>query len=198
MKKISLLLLLFFHLISAKSQFLYLGVKGALNISNLNYNNNTNTNSKMGINVGFLAHIHASEKWALQPEVMYSTEGASTIIIPQGTVVTKLNYLHFPVLLQYSFTKGLRLQGGPQLSFLLRSATKTRNLVVNNNLYSSPSLSIPLGVSFVSHSGMGIDARYVFGLSNINNNINGPVIENNVLQVGVFYQIPSSKIIKHS
>jgi Outer membrane protein beta-barrel domain len=194
MKKISLLIASTFLLFGAKAQQAYLGLKGGVNISSLHYNNNTTTDSKPGLNIGILAHFHASKTWAIQTELIYSLEGASSKLIPEGTVTTNLNYLNIPVLLQYMFNNGFRLEGGPQIGFLLNAKTKSGNVTVTNTSFQSTAVSIPLGVGYLASSGFGLDARYVFGLSNINDVKNGPTIQSNVFQLGVFYQLNDNKM----
>jgi hypothetical protein len=48
-------------------------------------------------------------------------------------------------------------------------------------------------VGYLTSSGIGLDARYVFGLSNINDDKNGAVIQSNVFQFGLFYQLSDTK-----
>ncbi|MEO7768298.1 MAG: outer membrane beta-barrel protein, partial [Ferruginibacter sp.] len=53
-----------------------LGVKGGLNLYNIHNNNSTSYDAKVGWNAGLLAHIHLVPHLALQPEVVYSAQGA--------------------------------------------------------------------------------------------------------------------------
>ena len=195
MKKASIVIVLFFLLLNAKAQQVHFGIKGGVNISDLNFEDNTSTNSKAGVNIGVLAHIHASKTWAIQPELFYSQEGA-TRNVGDSKITYNLNYLNVPVLLQYMFDNGFRLEGGPQIGFLLNAKTKTGDITVTNNGFQSTAVSIPLGVGYLTSSGFGLDARYVFGLSNINDNENGHAIQSNVFQLGFFYQLSDTK--KHS
>ena len=195
MKKTAIITASLFLLLTAKAQQAHFGLKGGVNISQLNFNDNTTTDSKVGVHAGFLAHIHASKTWALQPELLYSLEGAQQKI-GNSKVTINLNYLNVPVLLQYMFDNGFRLEGGPQIGFLLSAKTKTGSVTVNNTSFKSTAFSIPLGLGYLTSSGVGLDARYVFGLSNINDSENGPTIQSNVFQLGLFYQF--SDIKKHS
>jgi len=187
MKQICFLLAASLIVIPGQAQQVQLGVKGGFNISDLHYSNNTSTNSKAGVHLGVLAHIRASEKWAIQPEFMYSLQGANNIS-GSGTNYN-LNYLDVPVLLQYLPGGGFRLEGGPELDFLLSAKTKTGDVTVTSTRFQSNAISFPLGFSFVAKNGWGIDARYVFGMTNINANKNNPTIQSNVFQLGIFYQL---------
>ncbi|KAA9036337.1 PorT family protein [Ginsengibacter hankyongi] len=197
MKKFSVLVLSLCLLTTVHAQHAHLGIKGGVNIANLHYNNNTTTDAKVGLNLGVLAHIHtSSKKWAIQPELLYSLEGANSKIDQEGTAHINLNYLNVPILLQYMFDNGFRLEGGPQIGFLLSAKTKVGDVTVNNKGFQSTAVSIPLGVGYLTSSGFGLDARYVFGLTNINDNKNGPTIQSNVFQLGIFYQFSDPKLHK--
>ena len=195
MKKTSIFIALFFLLFTAKAQEVHFGVKGGLNISQLHFNDNTISDSKAGIHLGILAHIHASKTWAIQPELLFSMEGAKNVGDPRVTY--NLNYLNVPVLLQYMFDNGIRLEGGPQIGFLLGAKTKSGGVTVDNKGFESTAVSIPLGIGYITSSGLGFDARYVFGLSNINGSKNGPSIQSNVFQLGLFYQFSDIKLPAH-
>ena len=195
MKKTIIFLSSTFIIFTANAQKVYFGIKGGVNVSSLNYNDNSERESKIGFHVGGLAHIHASNTWAIQPEILYSLEGAkSTLAGTNNEVTYNLNYINVPVLLQYFFHNGFRLEGGPQIGFLLSAKAKTGNISVDDKSFESTSLSIPLGVGYLTSMGIGIDARYVFGLSNINDNENGATVQSNVFQFGFFYQFGDTKI----
>ena len=188
MKIMMIVGVLFILLPGVRGQETHFGVKGGINISSL-HRGEDNLDSKTGFNAGAFAHIHASEKWALQPEIVFSTEGAKER--PGGNNAKKiyrLSYLNVPVLLQYMFRNGLRLEGGPQLGFLMSAKDKINNTITDQkNNYQKVAVSLPLGISFLTRKGIGLDARYVFGLSNINQAAD-PVIQSNVFQFGIFFQ----------
>lgn len=70
-------------------------------------------------NLGLLGHIHLNSQWAVQPELVYSSQGAKSAGTEQ-----KLDYINVPLLLQYMFDNGFRLQAGPQLGLLVRADNK--------------------------------------------------------------------------
>jgi hypothetical protein len=95
------------------------------------------------------------------------------------------------------FDNGFRLEGGPQIGFLLNAKRKSGDVTVDYDGFKSTAFSIPLGLGYLTSSGVGLDARYVFGLSNINDSENGPTIQSNVFQLGLFYQLSDPKIHSH-
>ena len=197
MKRIIIFILSGFIFFTSNAQKTYFGIKGGLNVSSLHFGDNTSLDSKIGFHVGGLAHIHASKTWAIQPEIFYSLEGAKGTLPNNNKLTYNLNYINVPVLLQYFFDNGFRLEGGPQMGFLLSAKTKTGNLTVDNKGFESTAFSIPLGIGYLTAEGLGFDARYVFGLSNINDNKNGPTIQSNVFQFGIFYQFGDTKMRRH-
>lgn len=195
MKKTIFFVATFFLLLSATAQEVHPGLKGGINVSQLNFDNNTSSDSKIGLHVGVLAHIHTrSKSWAIQPELLYSMEGAQKVA--GSSVKYNLNYLDLPILLQYMFDNGFRLEGGPQIGFLLNAKRKSGDVSVDYDGFKSIAFSIPIGLGYLTTSGLGFDARYVFGLSNINDNESGTDIHSNVFQFGIFYQFSDTK--KHS
>lgn len=189
MKKIFFLSVAVLLFTIAKSQDPHFGIKGGLNASSLN-NGGSAMETIIGFNAGAFAHIHTSINWSIQPEIIFSTEGAKEPLVGGNlTGKHRLNYLNFPVLLQYMFNNGLRLEGGAQFGVLLSAKDKVRENVLDvKDMYQSTAVSIPLGASFLTRTGFGIDARYVFGLSNIYKD-DSQTIQSNVFQLGIFYQL---------
>src|ERR1700712_1581911 len=107
------------------SQKATIGIKGGINLYNIDLPDNGGAafHNKIGFNAGLLAHIHLIPRLALQPEIVYSVQGTKG----DGTVAkfnNNLNYLNVPVLLQFMFDNGFRLQAGPQVGFLLNAKQK--------------------------------------------------------------------------
>lgn len=156
------------------------GVKAGLNLSSIT---NYPDAMKVGFHVGGLAHLHVTHAFSVQPEVMFSSQGGKQ----KEASGVHLNYINVPVLLQYNFDNGFRLQAGPQVGFRL-SAKKITNDVKSDikDLTETIDFSIPLGASYLSNSGVGVDARYNIGITNVFNHL-GDTYHNAVIQVGVFY-----------
>src|SRR6187551_2088357 len=53
------------------------GIKGGLNASNLYIDNVNDQNAHLGFNVGLYGQIFSTSKFAIQPELLYSTKGSS-------------------------------------------------------------------------------------------------------------------------
>jgi hypothetical protein len=163
-----------------------LGIKGGVNLYNVQNDDNTKYDQRIGYNFGLLGHIHLDNQFAIQPEIVYSTQGAKI-----GNTKYNLDYINVPVLFQYMFDNGFRLQAGPQVGFLM-SATN------NKDDFNPIDFGVSVGMSYVvPTTGLGIDARYNLGLNNINKS-NVVKSTNRGLQLGLFYIFGhnSGKILK--
>jgi hypothetical protein len=172
---------------TANAQKVNLGIKGGLNVYNVKNDNGFEYDSKTGFHAGLLGHIHLAPQFALQPEVMYSSQGAKFTASNTETKL-KLGYINVPVMFQYMFDNGFRLQAGPQVGFLINAETETNGAStdVKNNL-KTVDFGLGVGVGYVhTASGFGVDARYNLGLSNINES-DAVKSTNRGVQVGVFY-----------
>lgn len=170
---------------TAGAQHVNIGIKGGLNIYNFHHED-YKYDYKTGFHAGLIAHIHLARTFALQPEVMYSRQGAMYKDFAPSTKV-KLDYINVPVLFQYMFDNGFRLQAGPQVGFLMNARTENKDYNIDHKNDLEPiDIGIAMGMSYVSKSGFGIDARYVHGLTNIYKN-NSSKTTNRGFQLGLFY-----------
>jgi hypothetical protein len=189
MKKISLF---FLSLLSASflfAQSTSFGLKGGLNISTTTNSQGGERGSRPGLHAGLLAHIHINQMLAIQPEIVYSSQGAK-YTVTDGEHSLALNYVNLPVQVQYMFSNGFRLQTGPQVGFLASAKDKRNGAETDfftSDDFKSVDFSWSAGLGYMAPSGLGIDARYNFGLSNIND-FGTATVHNNVFQIGLFYQ----------
>ena len=190
MKKTILVAASLFLMIGAtKAQKVHFGLKAGMNASSLT--NSSPSQTKIGFNAGVLAHIHTNNKsWGIQPELTYSVEGAKG-----GSPTTNLNlgYLNVPVLVQYLFDNGFRLEAGPQIGFLMSAKTKSGSTSTDfKSSFNNTNISIPVGVGYLTTYGLGFDARYNFGLSDVTKAAGN--VHANTFQFGLFYQLSDSKM----
>lgn len=184
---VSTALAVFFMTATATAQHANIGIKGGLNVFTIHANNNTSYDTRKSVNLGLLAHIHLSRQIAFQPELVYSGQGAKFTIAGITTTV-KMDYINVPLLLQYMFDNGFRIEAGPQVGFLASAKSEASNINTDvKNSFKSVDFGLGLGIGYIHPpSGFGVDARYNLGLSNINDNSNVKST-NNGFQLGVFY-----------
>ncbi len=188
--KLYLSMALTFMLITGtiNAQHVNLGVKGGLNLYNIHNDNGAEYDSKAGFHLGLLGHIHISKKFAIQPELVYSQQGAKYTTSGAETKVD-LGYVNIPVMFQYMFENGFRIEAGPQLGIMVNAESETNNVEIdlNDNL-AAIDFALGAGLGWIhTPSGFGVDARYNFGLTNINEN-SSVKASNRGFQLGVFYQ----------
>jgi hypothetical protein len=169
MKKNSCFLsVVFFTTTVLVAQQTHFGLKAGVNASGVDITNGDDYTSKAGFNLGGLAHIHITRHFALQPEIVYSLQGGQ-----DDNVKLNLHYVNIP---------------GPQLGFLTSAKTKTGDLEINRkDDLSAVDFSWSFGAGYLFPSGLGIDARYNHGISNISDDESFEA-KNRVFQIGLFYQ----------
>ncbi|TMI62943.1 MAG: PorT family protein [Bacteroidetes bacterium] len=164
-----------------------LGIKAGVNIANIHVegeDDNNEYDSRTGFHIGGLAHIHLSDHFAVQPEIVYSTEGAEAT-----GVKLKRDYINVPVLVQYMINDGFRLQTGPQVGFLVSAKNEIGDTEVDvKDNVNTVGFAWSFGASYLTKIGVGFDARYNLGITNINENNSIPESRNRVWQIGAFYQ----------
>lgn len=126
-----------------------------------------------------------SKELSVQPEVVYSRQGAN-----DAYVEDKLNYINIPILVQYRLKKGFRFHSGPQLG-LLASCTRlvAPGALAGPPLYRKFDASWVVGMEYKICEKFGVDARYNYGISDINNDpfTKQYFKKNRVLQVDLSY-----------
>jgi len=98
------------------------GIKGGVNFSNLVNHAGDDVSGRVGWHLGVYGQLFASETFALQPELMYSTRG-NRYRYNNGTTTQQTNfnlsYLDLPVLLVFKLGQAVEIQAGPYWSYLL-------------------------------------------------------------------------------
>ncbi|MDB5201563.1 MAG: hypothetical protein JWQ27_972 [Ferruginibacter sp.] len=175
---------------TVSAQKVNFGVKAGANISTIKYDPDLDNGTKVGFHAGGLAHIHLAPQLALQPEVLYSMQGAKNNMLNGKTEFT-LGYIAVPVMLQYMFDNGFRIEAGPQVSFLTSAKKEIANVETDiKKEINKADFGVGAGISYVMKSGFGIDARYNFGLNDISKDkiANPYKAYNRGAQIGLFYQ----------
>jgi hypothetical protein len=182
----TLVSLLIFITVSYAQHF-NIGIKGGLNAYTITNDNVFENDLKTGLHLGLIGHAHLSGQIALQPEILYSAQG-SRYTMSGNKVNLNLNYINVPLIFQYMYDNGFRLQAGPQLGVLVSAKSKSNNSEYDvKDDFETIDLGIGVGVSYVNPAtDFGVDVRYNHGLTNISKNDNS-ALYNRGFQLGVFY-----------
>lgn len=170
MKKIIFLFIIFSTTIvfSQKSKLdegIKLGIKGGLNVSNLMGDvEDLDLGIRTSVHIGMLAEIIVSDKFSIQPELLYSGQGATVGSNP-GFLRKKLNYITLPVMAKFPVLKGLYLETGPQVGFLISAKDKTNDS--NDKIKGIKTIDFGLnaGLNYEFKNGVFIQGRYNLGLT---------------------------------
>ncbi len=187
MKKIFLGSLLVFCGAITYAQVPSIGLKAGMNIATTKDGFGSglqdlfkNPNFKGGLTAGAFVHIPLPGPIAIQPELLFSSEGSlqDGQIGASNTYVNvfklTMNYLQIPVMFQYNAPKGFYLEAGPQIGFLLSSellnkfpGTGSGSTTTDmKEILKGSNFALAGGVGYNFKSGLGIGARYTQGISN--------------------------------
>jgi hypothetical protein len=171
--------------ISANAQIFKLGIKGGINYANQTGTditvNSTNykTEAISNFHIGLLAEVKLGDRFSIQPEVLYSTQGAKYDAIGVAKDFTNdIGYISIPVMAKINLNNTFSLEFGPQASFLM---SKKNEVSIN-------SIKNQKDIDFGAGAGLGIrvtksiflQGRYMVGLSEISPDAK---VKNSVLQV---------------
>jgi opacity protein-like surface antigen len=171
-KNIFLTITLLFLAANTQAQLLQIGAKAGLNYANFS-GTEIQTDAITSYHAGLIAEIKLMDKFAIQPELLYSTQGASYDNAGQE-FKNELGYLAIPVLAKIYLSKSFSLELGPQASFLL---SEKNNFDVNNaNTFD---FAVDAGLSFKITKNIFVQGRYVLGLTEVSSNADA---KNSVLQ----------------
>lgn len=185
MKKTILTILLATGIFTVQAQTFSFGVKGGLNIAKLT--NTDRSKPRTSAFIGLFTNIAFDKKLSIQPELAYSGQGTKYEDFFNIKSTTKLGYINIPVMVQYRLVPEFYLEAGPQFGFLTSAKLKTGNLELDvKDQHKSVDFGLGFGLGYQFPIGVGIGARYMFGLSNAFD-LGDIVHKNSVAQVGVFY-----------
>ncbi|WP_395049912.1 porin family protein [Flavobacterium sp.] len=174
MKKTILVTVLLLALsINVQAQILQLGVKAGINYANYS-GSSIQTDAITSYHGGLVAEIKLLDKFAIQPELLYTTQGA-TYKTALGDFKNELGYIAIPVLAKIYLGKSLSLEFGPQASFLL---SEKNNFDASNSNTFDFAVDGGLGLKLTKH--IFIEGRYVLGLTEVSTNAQS---KNSVLQL---------------
>ncbi len=172
---------------SLQNKFIYVGVRGGLNFSQLSTQGfevtklgssvkdffNNNAANKAGYVFGVYSRF--GRKFFVQPEVLISSKGGKIEILQGGTtpvnVDVKFSQIDIPVLFGYKLGP-LRLNAGPMASLNIASGSSLSDALKQytsqniNNTINQATFGYQAGVGLDIGS-FNLDVRYEGGLSNI-------------------------------
>lgn len=163
------------------------GIKAGVNFASLS-GDDVDTDSRTGFHAGGLVEIPFSERFSVQPEIMYSQQGAQgQVLFGEGTL--KLDYIQVPVLAKIYLVDGLNLQIGPQVGFRMK---ENFELDTGDNEFEGDlgiedndiDFGLAGGVEYKFNNGFFIQARYNYTFTEA---LPDSDVKNSVIQAGIGY-----------
>lgn len=211
MKKLLLIITVIasFSFMNAQENSVRFGVKAGLNIANIVGDSqdlwddlNGEIKPIIRFHVGALVEIPVSEVFAIQPELLFSRQGAK-LKIDNAEEISNLSYLNIPLIAKFYLAEGLSFQVGPQIGFLLSAKNKASGTFFDGfetvtvdeesdikDRVNSVDFGLNFGFGYQLEQGVFFDARYSLGLSNINDFEGSDDFEdsNSVFQISLGYK----------
>jgi hypothetical protein len=147
-----------------------------------------------GYHAGVFTEIPLGDKWALQPELLFSQTSTDTTskfrelyqLSASKLSNIKLNYLSVPLLLSYRPSKIVSISAGPQFGVLM---DQQKNILENGRAaFKNGNLSLLAGLQ-LNLGSMRVYGRYAVGLNNINDIDNQDKWRGQSIQLGVGFSI---------
>ena len=211
MKKIilSLTICLLIATVSYAQNDISYGIKGGLNYANLIYefedsnNDFLDFNAKVGFYAGGFINVSLSDKFSLQPELLYSSQGAKLdidysritlfdnsdplFLENQDDVNVKQSKLLMPLLLEYKVDDNFSLFLGPQITYTLNFETEVENgdKLVVSRFQDDDKIGVDASarIGYKASENMMIELGYFRGLTNQNS------VKASVFQLGLAYKL---------
>ena len=184
MKKLLLFIAVAILTIStAQSQELRIGAKAGVNFASVGGDFTDNYDGRTSFHIGGLVEIPISEKFSIQPELLYSGQGAKSeydnsfgdsLVI--GKEKLKLDYINIPIMAKYYIIEGLSVEAGPQFGILVSAKNEYEESGFRGEIsgeedvkefYNTLDIGFGLGTSYRLNNGVFFSARYVIGLTDI-------------------------------
>jgi hypothetical protein len=137
------------------------GAKGGLNMATIS--GDEGASSLLAFHLGGFAEFKVSDKFAVQPELLYSMQGAK-YSTGGMSFTTNLNYLVVPVMAKYFVTDAISINAGPQLGLLM--SAKLDGTDVKDG-FNTTDFGLNIGGGYNIGDNMMLDVRYNLGFSEL-------------------------------
>ena len=184
MKTILIVLFVCMNYSIAVAQNVNFGIKGGLNLASLT-GDVSDLDSRTSIHIGAMAEIEVSEVFSVQPELLFSSQGAKDSEFDEEL---RLNYLNLPIMAKFYPTSGLSIEAGPQVGVLLSAQSEFDGEEVDvKDAISDLDLGLNFGLGYKLDNGLNFGMRYNVGVSNVSDEDSDFKVRNGVFQLSVGY-----------
>lgn len=167
---------------SVSAQEFEFGAKAGVNFASLSGDNVEGLNGRTGFHLGLVAELPVSERFSVQPEILYSALGATA---SEGDGTVKLDYISVPFMAKFYVAEGLSLEAGPQFAINVVSEAEYNGETQEIEDIETLEFAGGFGAGYQFPMGLFFQARYVLGL---NEAWEFPGLKNNVFQLSAGYK----------
>jgi len=162
----------------SKAQYARSGIKGGLNLSNLYANDVDDDNARIGWHAGFYGQLFATEAFAIQPEINFSTKGTGVTRVTSTSARYEskfnLSYIDIPILAVFKLGEVAEIHAGAYWAYLLGANIRNNDNDPNNEFdtidrrnFDDWDYGLVGGIGFNLGKAAQIGARYNYGLNEI-------------------------------
>lgn len=165
-------------LTDAQAQYARAGVKGGLNLSNLYVDQADDDDARIGWHAGIFGQLFASEAFAIQPEVNFSTKGTGVTRIDANSARYEskfnLSYIDIPVLAVFKLGEVAEIHAGAYWAYLIKAEIKNNRGNPDNEFttqdrdnFDDWDYGLVGGIGFNLGESAQLGVRYNYGLNEI-------------------------------
>ncbi|HET9485781.1 MAG TPA: porin family protein [Chryseosolibacter sp.] len=163
---------------NAQAQYARAGIKGGLNLSNLYVDQADDDKARIGWHAGFYGQLFASEAFAIQPEVVFSTKGTGVTQIDATSARYEskfnLQYIDIPILAVFKLGEVAEIHAGAYWAYLLGAEIKNNDrnpdnefTTIDRDNFDDWDYGLVGGIGFNLGEGAQLGVRYNYGLNEI-------------------------------
>ena len=180
-KSLVVVLALCFSTIYAQDKSSF-GIKAGVNFAKLTGDDVEDADGRTGLNIGAIFELPISESFSIQPEVVYSQQGLQS---EENGIESKLklDYINIPVMAKFYVSDGFALELGPLFGFNINSEFEVDGGGSSASAdFEAASFDLGLGggISYQFDGGFFLQARYIIGVTNVDDSDEGGTFEDNL------------------
>ncbi len=142
------------------------GAKAGGNLASVIGDDTDGLDGRISFHFGGVANISISEIFALQPELVFSSQGYKVDFAGEDFSI-RLNYINIPIMADITVAEGFSLQAGPQFGINISSKVEFDGDTEDLDDIETLDIGVGAGAQYKMENGLFFQARYVFGFSEI-------------------------------
>lgn len=145
----------------ASAQEFQFGAKAGLNFASLKGDGVENLDSRTAFHIGLVAELPVSKRFSVQPELIYSAQGATT----SDDRTFKFDYINFPLMGKIYVVEGLSLELGPQVGINVNSKGEFGGEIKEIEDIEILEFAAGLGAGYRFPGNLFFQVRYLMGIN---------------------------------